>query len=306
MRQFKSFLHVERLDDPEVDGLLNGDCYIFPKMDGTNASIWYNENENIIECGSRIRKISPSKDNAGFADWVYNSTDDEIVKIRTFLKDHENLVLYGEWGCGRIAAIKDYDSGTASVFWIFAAYDDSAQRYLPYTDYFTLLNGYDLEDYLIPTIGILKNPTIDQIDKLAQSNKFRLKNTNHPGEGVVIYNYDYINPFGRFAVGKYVLDSYVAGKRKSQKKVEFDGSHEQYFVDKYVTDVELSKAREKIGNAFGRKDSESVGKFLQLVWTDALSENIVAFLKHRKNPTVNFAILKKLVFDKARKFIGLV
>ena len=38
MNEFKKYQHVERLGTSEVQGIENGMCYVFPKIDGTNAS----------------------------------------------------------------------------------------------------------------------------------------------------------------------------------------------------------------------------------------------------------------------------
>ena len=47
--EFKKYQHVERFGNIEVEGIELGKCYIFPKIDGTNASIWINE-KGIICC----------------------------------------------------------------------------------------------------------------------------------------------------------------------------------------------------------------------------------------------------------------
>ena len=37
--EFKKYQHVERLENEEVRGIENGICHIYPKIDGTNASV---------------------------------------------------------------------------------------------------------------------------------------------------------------------------------------------------------------------------------------------------------------------------
>ena len=41
--KFEKYQHVERLGTDETDGILNGDVYIFSKLDGTNTSIYLND-----------------------------------------------------------------------------------------------------------------------------------------------------------------------------------------------------------------------------------------------------------------------
>jgi hypothetical protein len=46
------------------------DVVITEKIDGTNASIWINEDKTILKAASRNRWITPENDNFGFAKWV--------------------------------------------------------------------------------------------------------------------------------------------------------------------------------------------------------------------------------------------
>ena len=39
--QFREYQHVEHFGMPEVEFIEQGKCYISPKIDGTNASVWY-------------------------------------------------------------------------------------------------------------------------------------------------------------------------------------------------------------------------------------------------------------------------
>ena len=38
--EFLKYQHVERVGTSEVENIELGTCYVFPKIDGTNASIW--------------------------------------------------------------------------------------------------------------------------------------------------------------------------------------------------------------------------------------------------------------------------
>ena len=38
--EFTKYQHIEKLGNRETEGLLDGMCYIFYKIDGTNASVW--------------------------------------------------------------------------------------------------------------------------------------------------------------------------------------------------------------------------------------------------------------------------
>lgn len=49
---YRSYQHVERLGATETNGILDGTCYIFPKIDGTNATVWLGD-DNTLRAGSR-------------------------------------------------------------------------------------------------------------------------------------------------------------------------------------------------------------------------------------------------------------
>ena len=41
MINYSKYQHIERLGSAEVDGILDGVCHIFPKLDGTNSQLWW-------------------------------------------------------------------------------------------------------------------------------------------------------------------------------------------------------------------------------------------------------------------------
>ena len=65
--EFVKYQHVERYGTTETEGITVGTCYIFPKIDGTNSSVWLQDNR--VCAGSRNRELSLDKDNAGFLEW---------------------------------------------------------------------------------------------------------------------------------------------------------------------------------------------------------------------------------------------
>ena len=69
------------------------DCVITEKIDGTNASVWIEE--NTILAASRMQFITPEQDNYGFARWVYDNSKAIIDLLG-------NGTHYGEWWGGGI------------------------------------------------------------------------------------------------------------------------------------------------------------------------------------------------------------
>lgn len=62
MSVFVKYQSLERLGTTEVIGIEQGRCYVFPKIDGTNASVWVCD-KGEIHAGSRTRKLSLESDN---------------------------------------------------------------------------------------------------------------------------------------------------------------------------------------------------------------------------------------------------
>ena len=38
--EFRKYQHIERYGRNEVLGIEQGVCYVYPKIDGTNSSVW--------------------------------------------------------------------------------------------------------------------------------------------------------------------------------------------------------------------------------------------------------------------------
>lgn len=53
--------------------------FITEKIDGTNASIWINDDCTEIRCGSRTRWITPDDDNFGFANWAERNKEQVLT-----------------------------------------------------------------------------------------------------------------------------------------------------------------------------------------------------------------------------------
>lgn len=77
--EFKPFPKMARL---------SRECIITEKIDGTNAQILINENNEIF-AGSKNRFITPENDNFGFAKWVLDNKE-ELLKLG--IGQH-----FGEW-----------------------------------------------------------------------------------------------------------------------------------------------------------------------------------------------------------------
>src|SRR5574343_1213719 len=138
---FLRYPHLEKLGNESVQDIDFGICHIFPKLDGTNASVWFEEVEGTprIICGSRNRQLNwklstpyvettdgdHQSDNAGFAAWMKTE-----YHIHEFLVNNPELILYGEWLVPH--TLKTYRDDAWRKFYVFDVYDRIKERFLPY------------------------------------------------------------------------------------------------------------------------------------------------------------------------------
>ena len=72
MTSFRKYMHIEKFGNKPVLGCELGKVYVFPKLDGTNASIWW---DNRLHFGSRNRELSRQNDNQGFMNHHLSESD---------------------------------------------------------------------------------------------------------------------------------------------------------------------------------------------------------------------------------------
>lgn len=310
MATFKPFLHVERLDETKIDvsSFLKGTVYCFSKLDGTNAVAWA-DNDGNIHCGSRKREVTIDHDNANFMNWFI--TDSSTEKLRDFLIQNPNLIVYGEWlngvdGAKQAGTIKQYlDPG----FWIIGVFDIDAGNYLYYDIYAELLDG--IYDKIDRPITILNNPSKDDIVALLPDNHFNLPDDTN-GEGVVCWNYDYRDKWDHFQVAKIVAAEFLERKGTSQKiKIpQIREGLEHDIVDAFISSADCEKCKQKIMIAESLDEWENTGKyigmFLGMLYTDLITEEMLSIVRRFKNPKIDFAILKNECFIKGRQYLGLI
>lgn len=310
MANYKSFIHVIRLDETKIDvpAFLNGTVYCFSKLDGTNAAAWADEEGN-IHCGSRTREVTIERDNADFM--LFFTTDKSTEKLREFLIQNPNLIVYGEWlngwsGRKQAGTIKQYlDPG----FWIIGVFDTDAGNYLYYDIYADLLNG--IYDKIDRPIAILNHPTKNAIVELLKDNHFNLPDDTD-GEGVVCWNYDFRDNWGHFQVGKIVAKEFLErkGTPRKEKQAQIREGLEQNIVDAFVTSADCEKCKQKIMVAAGLDEWQETGKyigmFLNMLYTDLIQEEMLSIIRRFKNPVIDFGILKNACFIKGRQYLGLI
>lgn len=295
MNHFMKYMHVERIDKDnlEVMGLLDGDVYVQPKIDGTNTSVWYAD--GVLHFGKRSQEMGDGDDNRGVKEKYLK--DERYINL---LKEHPNWTLYGEWLVPH--TIKTYSATAWKILYIFdvAECDDDGnfKRWIPYDEYSPVLNGYNIEH--IPVIATLTNATIDELKEIASTVNFCMEGDS-VGEGIVVKRYDYVNPYGRTVWGKIVNSEFKVKSRSICKGDE--NIIEQKIVDDMLTPEFILKEIAKI------KEEElpynkMIPKAIGVIPYVFISEEIMTIIKKYKKPIIDFNKLYKLIQQRVKEQMG--
>lgn len=284
----QSYQHVVRIGDDAVKDILYGKVYIFPKIDGTNSVLWFDET---VQAGSRRRVLTKdgANDNAGFREWALAQ---ENIKI--FFSCYPNLVLYGEWLVKH--TISTYRKDAWRKFYVFdvATVDENGKKtYLPYDEYSEILQRFNIE-YLAP-LKIISNPSIEDVYHTAQNNNVLLE-PGEVGEGVVCKNYDYVGRYGEVVWAKYVLSEFKERHYKTMGAPEITKHPtEEKIAQEFITVALVEKEHAKIVNETGNWESVMIPRLLNTVWHSLIEEEMWNIIKKHKNPIIDFKMLERYV-----------
>lgn len=301
--EFKKYQHLERISTTEVQGIELGECYVFPKIDGTNASVWMSGGE--IQAGSRKRHLTLESDNAGFYEWA--SSSEELI---AYLTDNPTHRLYGEWLVPH--SLKTYREDAWRKFYVFDVSidipDDEIEhessdtvKYLHYDEYSVGMESYGI-NYILPICKI-SDGTYDQFHKQLEKNVFLVEDGKGTGEGVVIKNYEFKNKYGRQTWAKIVTSEFKEKLTKEMGVAELKGKKmvEREIARKYVTEALCEKVRAKIEVDEGDWSSKYIPRLLNTVYYDVVREESWNFIKDYKNPVIDFGKLQQMVFAEVKE-----
>lgn len=288
--KFERYMSLKRLGVKEVEGIEKGKVYIFPKLDGTNGSIWM-DSEGEVQAGSRNRHLDETStgDNAGFCKWVRKQ--DNIIM---FMCLNPHLRLFGEWLVPH--SLRTYREDAWKEFYVFDVYDHKQERFLSYEEYKELLSGFSIN--YIPVLEIIENPTKEDILRLLQENTYLVE--EGIGEGIVLKNYNFVNRYGLVVWAKVISDEFYERKGEKPKVIKFpvDDAIERQIVEEYFTEAFINKEYNKMlleyqnfGREFTKKD---IGELMNRLFLELLSEEIIHFVPALKNPIINFKVLKSI------------
>lgn len=289
--QFTKYQHLERLGTTEVEGIEVGEVYVFPKLDGTNASVWVDAEGN-LKAGSRNRTLSVESDNAGFCKWVLDNED----KFRPFFDLYPHKILYGEWLVPH--SLTTYREDAWRKFYIFDVYEEQGPTH--YLDYSPILNKFGLE-YLAP-IAIIRNGSDEHFRKCLDKNTYLIEEGKGTGEGVVLKNYSFVNRFGRTTWAKIVANHFKEVHYKKMGPPEIGGmTTEEKIVNEFVSQHLVDKVFAKISNEESGWQSKFIPRLLMTVFYDLVTEEMWDIIKKHNDPKIDFRYLRNLTIAKVKE-----
>ncbi len=295
--EFRKYQHLERFGTSEVENINFGKCYIFPKIDGTNASVWLDK-DGVVQAGSRNRHLTLENDNAGFYNWAIQQKN-----IEQFLKDFPYLRLYGEWLVPH--SIKTYREDAWRKFYVFdvAELRQGSEEliYMPYESYKPVLEQYGI-DY-IPAMTTITNAGYETLIQELAKNVFLIEDGKGAGEGIVIKNYDFKNRYGRNTFAKIVTSEFKEKHSKVMGATHKDDKDvvEEKIADQFVTVALIEKTKSKIETEMQGWTSKAIPRLLNTVYYDVVREDMWEILKQFKEPTINFRTLKHFVTTEIKR-----
>lgn len=292
--EFTKYQHVERLGNLNVSGIENGTCHVFPKIDGTNASIWREDNQ--FCAGSRNRKLEVDKDNAGFYNAVLNES--QFDGIKELLNCKPSYIIYGEWLVPH--SLKTYRDDCWRKFYLFDIYDTQTEKYISYDIYSKLCDSFKIN--YIPCLQIIKNGNEESFYKCLEKNNYLIQDGLGFGEGIVIKNYDYENKFGRITWAKIVTSEFKEKHIKEMGPNLYEVKDtETEIVESFCTKALIEKTYAKILNEEEGWNSKLIPRLLNSVYYNLINEDIWEILKKLKQPIINFKRLNGLVIMKIKE-----
>lgn len=161
---FEAFPKIGRLRKPAI---------LTEKLDGTNAAIVVTDQGDVY-CQSRTQIITPEKDNAGFANWVYKNREELARQLGPGIH-------FGEWwgaGIGRGYGLKEKRFSLFNTHVWHTESEDCRCVEAPLC-------------YVVPTLAVIEVFSTEEVEavmaKLKETGSVAAKGYPNP-EGIVVFH----------------------------------------------------------------------------------------------------------------------
>lgn len=298
--EYKKYQHIEKLGTHEVEGILKGEVHLTYKIDGSNSCVYLRD--NALFYGSRNRELSLDNDNQGFMAACSGNAGFTEAMFK-LLSLHPNWIVYGEWLVP--VNIKRYKKDAWKKFYIFDIFDCGSMTYLRFDSYIDDLRALGL-DY-IPEIAVLNDPTEEEVRSyLDRTGEYLLDNGQ--GEGIVIKNYEYRNPYGRQTWAKILTEDFATHKRNRRIANHNDREEspiEYGIISALLTPEHIQKEKAKLEEKYGFWESRFIFELLNRTFLEFYADNWQIILKKYHWPALNFKKLKSFSDEKVKEVLGL-
>ena len=316
MKKHRPYMHLERLNHRNVNGIDVGEVYIFPKLDGGNGVVWW-DGEKVCVGSRRVILDGIERENFGFHAYIHEP--DRLASLEKFFQQYPSWIIYGEWLVPH--TLKTYREDAWRDLYVFDVFDTDRRAYLHYDEYSPMASEVFK---VIPPLAIANSPTPEQLLKLVNTNTYLIEDNAGTGEGIVLKNYGWINTQAEQIWAKVVRNAFKEDNRRAFGVPEIGAGFqvEAAIAEKFVTAHLVNKTRAKIVNEymanFGalptakwkqmakvvEEDNRKViiPRLLQTVYSDLIDEEAWAFVKEFKDPTINFKRLRQFTLQQVKKY----
>ena len=129
----KKYVDIERIKTCYANKFVTGEPIVIQeKIDGSNASFYYDIETNSLKACSRRLELSEENTLNGFYNWVQSLPVDKIKEVIG-----DRYIIFGEWMTKH--SIK-YPDDVMKNFYMFDVWDKKTEQYLPFEDTRSIFN----------------------------------------------------------------------------------------------------------------------------------------------------------------------
>ena len=305
------YTHIERLGNEEVEGLLDGECVIQNKIDGTNLTVaWYDEpiglviasRNNVVYRNGDFVKF-PKKDKDGNPEIGLDGKpkiEIRYVDAVDYVRAHGGIqtlaamgfILRGEW---LIHHSNAYAKEKYGHLYLFDVQWRSTGIYVPADQWMDWAKEHGIP--YIPVLARMTNPTVESLleyvkgpDEFGAAQK----------EGIVVKRFGFTNKYGRTTWGKLVSADFKE-KMHAAMGATNDDPPEIKFASRIVTFDFIMKTIHTLEDSLGRKlVIRDMPQVLGRVYHDAFIEELWDFVQKETVSKFDFRTARKTVENKTR------
>lgn len=129
----KKYIDIERCKEAYANKFIVGEPIVIQeKIDGSNAAIAYDVNNDVLVAFSRRQTLTEENTLNGFYNWVQSLPVDKVKEVIG-----DRYIIFGEWMTKH--SIK-YPDDVMKNFYMFDVWDKKTEQYLPFEDTRSIFN----------------------------------------------------------------------------------------------------------------------------------------------------------------------